>query len=61
MSFLNNEKDHEWEALTPDQKKEHLYQKQKETLDSFLERGAITPEQYEKSLGDLSAKMGFPR
>ena len=30
----------------------------KETLDLFLERGAISQAQYDKSLGDLREKMG---
>ena len=34
-----------------------LFLKQKELLDTFLDRGAITPAQYEKSLGDLREKM----
>ncbi|MBQ7153154.1 MAG: hypothetical protein IJR83_04360 [Clostridia bacterium] len=39
------------------QKKQELFLRQKNTLDLFLERGAITKEQYEKSLHDLQAKM----
>ncbi len=34
-----------------------LYFEQKKTLDLFLERGAISQEQYNKSFGDLTAKM----
>ena len=49
----------EWEALTPVQKKRELYLEQKYTLDTFLEHHAITKAQYDKSLGDLTAKMGF--
>ena len=36
-----------------------LYFDQKYTLDLFLERGAISREQYDKSLGDLTQKMGM--
>ncbi len=36
-----------------------LYEQQKETLRLFLERGAISRRQYEKSLRDLTEKMGF--
>ena len=32
---------------------------QKHALDLFLERGAISKEQYDKSLGDLTRKMGI--
>ena len=36
-----------------------LYFDQKQTLDLFLERGAISQAQYDKSLGDLILKMGI--
>ena len=36
-----------------------LFLKQKHTLDLFLERGAISQVQYDKSLGDLTEKMGI--
>lgn len=36
-----------------------LYNKQKETLDTFLKTGAITKAQYEKSLNGLKEKMGI--
>ena len=47
--------------LTDEEKRRKLYEKQKETLDTFLAHGAITKAQYEKSLGDLTRKMGFGR
>ena len=49
----------DWEALTPEEKKKQLFLKQKNTLDLFLERNAITKAQYDKSLGDLIDKMGI--
>ena len=36
-----------------------LYLDQKRTLDTFLANGAITRAQYDKSLGDLTVKMGI--
>ena len=39
------------------EKLKQLYFEQKKTLDLFLERGAISKAQYDKSLGDLTAKM----
>lgn len=51
----------QWESLTPEQKKRELYLEQKQTLDTFLEHHAISRAQYEKSLGDLTVKMGFDR
>ena len=47
------------EQKTAERKKRELYENQKKTLDTFLERHAITRAQYEKSLGDLTVKMGF--
>ena len=48
-----------WENLSPDEKKKELFLRQKRTLDLFLERHAISQNQYEKSLGDLRDKMGM--
>lgn len=49
----------QWEKLTPEQKKRELYLEQKLTLDSFLERNAISKAMYDKSLHDLTEKMGM--
>ena len=49
---------YEWEQLSPEEKKKQLYLNQKKTLEAFLERGAISKAQYDKSLGDLTEKMG---
>ena len=38
-----------------------LYLSQKQTLDMFLNNGAITKAQYDKSLGDLTRKMGMEK
>ena len=48
-----------WAELTPEGKKKQLYLQQKDLLDKFLERNAITKAEYEKSLGDLTLKMGM--
>lgn len=48
-----------WENMTPEEKKVELFLRQKNTLDLFLERNAISKAQYEKSLGDLREKMGM--
>lgn len=48
-----------WERLTPEEKKKQLYLNQKQTLEAFLERGAISKAQFDKSLGDLTVKMGM--
>ena len=49
----------EWESLSPEEKRIQLYLNQKQTLDAFLERGAISKAQYDKSLGDLTSRMGM--
>ena len=52
----------EWEKLSPEEKKRQLYltkSRQKQTLEAFLERGAISQAQFDKSLGDLTVKMGM--
>ena len=46
-----------WGTLTPEEKNHQLYLKQKELLDTFLQHGAITPAQHDKSLHDLQDKM----
>ena len=49
----------EWEQLSPEEKKKQLYLNQKKTLEDFLERGAISKAQFDKSLADLTEKMGM--
>lgn len=48
-----------WRELSPDEKKLQLFLEQKKTLGLFLERGAISQKQYDKSYGDLREKMGI--
>lgn len=48
-----------WEELSQEEKKMQLFLDQKQTLESFLERGAISKAQYDKSLGNLTSKMGI--
>ena len=47
-----------FEKLTSEEKKTQLFHNQKKTLDLFLERGAISQAQYDKSLGDLRERKG---
>ncbi len=46
-----------WNNLTYEEKNHALYEKQKRMLEEFLERGAISKDQFEKSLHDLTEKM----
>lgn len=56
MNFVD---DSEWPQLSLEEKRRQLYLRQVKTLNDFLERGAISKEQYEKSFGDLTEKMGY--
>ena len=47
-----------WDSMTHEQKNHLLYLKQKSMLDMFLEHGAISQAQHDKSLHDLTEKMG---
>jgi len=47
------------QPMTAEEKKRDLCLRQTELLTTLLEHGAISREQYEKSLGDLTMKMGF--
>ncbi|MBR0277339.1 MAG: hypothetical protein IJQ50_02615 [Clostridia bacterium] len=53
MIFEKNKKCEHPEKQT----KEELFKRQKHTLDLFLERNAISKEEYEKSLNVLKEKM----
>ena len=46
-----------WSALSYEEKNHQLFLKQKDLLDGFLERGAISKAQHDKSLHDLIEKM----
>ena len=58
MSITDPVVDKEWADLTYAQKNHELFLKQKRTLDMFLEHGAISQAQHDKSLHDLTVKMG---
>lgn len=49
----------DWSSLSYEEKNRLLFQRQKKTLDMFLERGAISQAQHDKSLHDLIQKMGI--
>lgn len=57
---MNDTKNNEdWKLLSSEEKRKQLYIKQKNLLEMFLERGAISKAQFDKSLGDLTEKMGY--
>lgn len=50
-----------WDTLSYEEKNKLLYERQKHMLEEFLERGAKSTPQFEKSLNDLTEKMGMDR
>lgn len=46
-----------YELLSREEKLKKLFEQQKHVLDCFLERGAISQADYEKSLNGLKEKM----
>ena len=49
----------EWEHLSTKEKKRQLFLRQKKILQDFLDRRAISQEQFDKSFGEKMSKMGF--
>ena len=47
-----------WEKLTYEEKNHQLFLREKELLANFLQHGAISQAQHDKSLHDLTLKMG---
>ena len=47
-----------WEELSYEEKNEQLFQNEKQLLEMFRSRGAISQRQYDKSLHDLIEKTG---
>lgn len=58
MLRFRNPGNDEWSALSYEEKNHQLFLRQKALLDGFLEHGAITQAQHDKSLHDLIEKMG---
>ena len=50
-------RDHIAEGLSPEERRRALFERQRDMLDLFLKKGAITRAQHDKSLGDLREKM----
>ena len=47
----------DWDRMTYSEKNRALFERQKKLLGLFLEKHAISRQQYEKSLHDLTEKM----
>ena len=48
-----------WATLSPAEKKQELFRRQKDLLDTFLATGAISQAQHDKSLNCMTEKMGI--
>ena len=48
-----------WETMTPEEKRKALYDRQVATLKTFLEHGAISKDQHDKGLHDLTLKTVY--
>ena len=57
MDFTANN-NQRWQKMSYQEKTHQLFLKQKDILDKFMERGAISQAQHDKSLHDLIEKMG---
>ena len=58
MDYRIDQPNTAWENMTLEEKNHQLYLNEKELLDTFLQHGAITQAQHDKSLHDLREKMG---
>ena len=58
VDFKNNS-DEKRKAMSPAEKKQELFRRQKDLVDTFLATGAISQAQHDKSLNCLIEKMGI--
>ena len=47
-----------WDAMSHQEKNHQLFLRQKEILEQFLARGAISKAQHDRSLSEMRIKMG---
>ena len=59
MAFTEDQRNAAWNRLTYEEKNRELYDRQKKLLDLFLEKHAISQQQHDKSLHDLTEKMNI--
>ena len=55
----NKAENSDWSSISYEEKNRQLFLRQKKMLDMFLECGAISQAQHDKSLHDLIEKMGM--
>ena len=56
---MTTENDTVWDSLSYEEKNSLLFERQKKMLEEFLEKGAISKAQYDKSLHDLTEKFRY--
>ena len=61
MNSIKNSNSDNWSSLSSAEKKLELFRRQKELLDTFLSKGAISQAQHDKSLKSLIEKMGIDK
>ena len=49
--------DNKWDSMTYEEKNRLLFEKEEALLRQFLEKGAISREQYDKGLRELEEKL----
>ena len=59
--YSENQEQLAWDRMSYAEKNRALYLRQKALLDLFLEKNAISREQHDRSLRDLTEKMGIDR
>ena len=52
------EQQRRWERMTPEEKRRQLFRQQKETLEAFRDRHAITQAQYDRGMREMTAALG---
>ena len=59
MEFTENQTNAVWDRLTYEEKNRELFNRQKKLLALFLEKHAISQQQHDKTLQDLTEKMNI--
>ena len=52
------EKQRRWERMSSEEKRRQLFQRQKETLEAFRVRHAISQAQYDRGIKEMTAALG---
>ena len=47
-----------WARMTPEEKRRQLFRQQRETLEAFRDRHAISQAQYDRGMREMTAALG---